>query len=108
MSALDEELLSFASAIRHLGAAVVITECAGRIHRHLNHVKIFFRDNLRQLNEINNSATQKVNAETREEDSDLFFFLPEYHVGRLPDGLDGLADELMRFKCVSAYSCDVP
>ena len=91
MSALDQELLSLTDAIRRLGDAVVITACTGRIRDHLNNLKSFFRDNLRQLNQKNERLLGH-----------------DYRVKQLPNGLDGLADELKRFKYVSAYSCDVP
>ena len=92
MSALDQELLSFTNATRRLGAAAVLAECAGGIRRHLNDVESLFRTNLQPLNSMN--------ARTRARAYNL--------VERLSNGLSGLAGELMHFKRVSAYSCDVP
>ena len=101
MSALDQELLSFTNATRRLGAAAVLTECTGGIRHHLKDVKSFFQTNLQQFNYMN-AMTQNG---TREHIARMFL---HNTVEQLLNELGGLAGELMRFKCVSAYSCDVP
>ena len=113
VSTLDQELLSFINVVRQLGSSINLTVCAGEIRNRLVDVKHLFRANIERLVDTKVPASEHVNAVSREgsfgprptrrkrtsHTRPSLSATPE--IDTLPIKLDGLANELAHFRCVS-------